>query len=280
MDSTILYRPTMEEQRFFDEVRRHIDQNRNDFRKAGQWLETEYAIEQVDRREREGRPGDPANYQQAQEEREQRSREAGNRPKERSPESVLFARLIRCAQDFLHDQPDVTNYQRHERLPLARRIIFVTWLMTDPDAAELKLGFTTLEMMPWAGDWRVGLGRSMVRDDIIPRGWIELAHPAWHELGEGSEAEPKSAMIDGPAPPNLLIWQGVRHELPPRLWRLLKFMWNRDKATLHELESEVWDREVVRSSTVNSTVSRLNAKLLTIGCPVTLSVKSGYVTRT
>ncbi len=187
MDSTTLYRPTLEEQSFFDEVRRHIDKNRDDFREAGQWLETEYAFEQVDQREREGRPGDPANYQQAQEEREQQSREAGYRPKERSPESVLFVRLIGCAQDILHDQPDVTNYERNERLPLVRRIIFVTWLLTDPDAAELKLGFTTLETMPWGGDWRVDLlGRSMVRDDILLKGWMELAHPAWQELGHAA----------------------------------------------------------------------------------------------
>ena len=182
MDITTPYRPTLEQQRFFDEVRRHIDRHRDDFREAGQWLGTEYAIEQVDRREREGRPSDPANYQQAHEEMEQRDRAAGLRTKERSPESALFTRLSGCARDILHDQPDVTNYERNERLPLARRIIFVTWLMTDPDTAELKLGFTTLETMPWAGDWSVSLGRSMVRDDIIPRGWMELARPAWYEL--------------------------------------------------------------------------------------------------
>ena len=189
MDSTILYRPTLEEQSFFDDVRRHIEQHRDDFCEAGQWLDNEYAIEQVDRREREGRPGDPANYQQAQEEREQRSREAGHRIKERSPESVLFIRLICCAQDILRDQPDITNYERNERLPLARRIIFVTWLLTDPDAAELKLGFTTLEMMPWAGDWQEDLGRSIVRDDVLLRGWMKLARPAFLVLDHAENSQ-------------------------------------------------------------------------------------------
>ena len=179
MDNAIVYRPTLEEQRFFDEVRQHIDRNRDDFREAGRWLETEYAIEQVDQREREGRPDDPANYQQARKEMEQLDRAAGLRPTERSPASVLYVRLIRCAKDILRDQPDVTNYERNERLPLARRIIFVTWLMTDPDAADLQLSFTTLETMPWCRGWDVSLGRSMLRDAVLARGWMKLARPAW-----------------------------------------------------------------------------------------------------
>lgn len=97
-------------------------------------------------------------------------------------------------------------------------------------------------------------------------------------LSQPRDAEELAA--DGPAPPNLLIWKGKPNELPPRLWRLLDFMWTRDVATLAEVEEKVWDSESVQTGTVRSATSKLTTELLGIGCPMTFSIKSGYVRRT
>ncbi len=83
---------------------------------------------------------------------------------------------------------------------------------------------------------------------------------------------------DGPAEPNLFYWHGEEYAIPPRQWRLLNFMWAREKVPLGEVEKQVWDLEVVRTSTVSSTVSKLNKCLESAGCPVYLSVKSGFLT--
>lgn len=85
---------------------------------------------------------------------------------------------------------------------------------------------------------------------------------------------------DGLYPPNLFVWSGQRHEMPPRLWRLLDFMWTRDRATLEEVEEKVWDGESVQTGTVRSAASRLTRELLAVGCCMTVSVKSGYICKT
>jgi hypothetical protein len=55
---------------------------------------------------------------------------------------------------------------------------------------------------------------------------------------------------------------GVEGSLEHRQWLLLKFMWNRDSASIDEVLANVWDdnREVA-DSTIRSTCSRLNTAL-------------------
>lgn len=138
--------------------------------------------------------------------------------------------------------------------------------------------------IPYIGNWPQVEGDLVYEIRDVPDDsakWVVLGILRWwrrHAI-EAALATENAETLDGPAPPNRLIWDGHSHELPPRLWRLLNFMWNRDKASLQELDVEVWDREVVRSKTVNSAVSRLNTILLTIGCPMVLSAKRGYVVK-
>lgn len=181
-----IYRPTPDEQKLFMAIRTHIEGNRKNFREAGEWLETEYTIEEIDRREREGKPTYPADYKAVHEARERWYEENGFVTCPLQETSKPFVRLLRSAQDLLEEKPDVTNMVRVVRGKISRRILFVTWLITDPDAAELGLGFTTLEKMPWNTNCEV-LDRSMIRDEIIPRGWMQLVKPVWTMFQEESK---------------------------------------------------------------------------------------------
>src|SRR5262249_27098390 len=49
---------------------------------------------------------------------------------------------------------------------------------------------------------------------------------------------------DGPAPPNLLYWNGVKHEIRPhRAWQILDQLWGRDPVLVAALISAVWGDE-------------------------------------
>ena len=82
---------------------------------------------------------------------------------------------------------------------------------------------------------------------------------------------------DGPLDPNLLCWAGQQHELPPRLWRLLKSVWEARSVTIEKVEETVRPRDV-SEKTVRSAVSKLNTQLQTIGIPVSLHIKGGFLT--
>jgi hypothetical protein len=90
---------------------------------------------------------------------------------------------------------------------------------------------------------------------------------------------PQPAAEDGPAPPNLVWWQGEQYDLPPRLWLLLCCLWGRDQVEVQEVARRVWKDEglEVADSTIRSTLSQLNARLQQIGIPWTYNLKSGYL---
>lgn len=90
---------------------------------------------------------------------------------------------------------------------------------------------------------------------------------------------PPPEAADGPAPPNLVWWQGERYDLSPRLWSLLRCLWGREKVEVQEVARRVWKDEglEVADSTIRSTLSQLNEWLQRIGIPWTYNLKAGYI---
>jgi len=86
---------------------------------------------------------------------------------------------------------------------------------------------------------------------------------------------------DGPAPPKTLFWQGKPYPLPPRLWQLVHALWSKDGVVLADVEKEVWgeEGEIVRESTLRSTLSKLNNRLLSIGVPWQYHLRAGHIIR-
>ena len=83
------------------------------------------------------------------------------------------------------------------------------------------------------------------------------------QLVEGSET---SARDNGLEPPNLLWWQGQPYELPQKVWKLLDFMWDREKATVNEVIEHVWPElwqhgESPEDGAIRGLLYRANKKL-------------------
>lgn len=88
---------------------------------------------------------------------------------------------------------------------------------------------------------------------------------------------------DGPVAPNLLYWQGTKIELPLRQWRILSFMWERDKIEIQELVDDAWGHDSdVAGGTVRMALSRLNSLLLENGVMLgwVLRIRAGHVVKT
>ena len=84
---------------------------------------------------------------------------------------------------------------------------------------------------------------------------------------------------NGPAPPNILWWNGVPHALQPRPWDLLRFLWDNRKAKADAVLDEVWGCNTkAGESAIRTAVSRLNEVLLRDKIPLIASCKAGYVT--
>ena len=172
----------------------------------------------------------------------------------------------------------------------ARRVgLLLVWILCgDFDGADLGLeGWP--KPKPPAPAWIVPVPADQIEAEQSIRLWLKLARKSLKWLRRtdrgGTASQPNvdvqqrtrtaAAKVDGPQPPNLLVWSGRRHDLPPRQWRLLDFMWEKGEASLDEVEAQVWDSDEIKASTVKATVSKLNNALLTADCPLRLSVKSG-----
>lgn len=71
---------------------------------------------------------------------------------------------------------------------------------------------------------------------------------------------------DGPCPPDEFWWRGERLILRLMEWRLLDFMWQRDKANEEDLGKHVWkerwdDADRPSPGNISTTLSRLNEAL-------------------
>jgi hypothetical protein len=94
--------------------------------------------------------------------------------------------------------------------------------------------------------------------------------------------EPESAPPrDGLEPPNWFYWQNTRHELSPRLWAILKCLWNNDRVKAEELVERVWgdEGEIVADGTIRGRLSELNTRLANIGVPWQFHLRKGFVVK-
>ena len=87
---------------------------------------------------------------------------------------------------------------------------------------------------------------------------------------------------DGPIPPNLIQWNGKTHDLPPRQWSLLRYMWERESAGEAAVVTKVWGNDVEdRAATVSSTMTKLhdNLRRKGIALPWRLGRKNGRIVK-
>jgi hypothetical protein len=84
---------------------------------------------------------------------------------------------------------------------------------------------------------------------------------------------------DGPEKPCWLWWGNVRHELAPRLWQILAYLWTRDNVSVEELVSQVWgeEGEDIQDATVRSNLCQLNNRLAGIGVPRECHSRRGHI---
>src|SRR5262249_5931999 len=110
-----------------------------------------------------------------------------------------------------------------------------TWRKKLPDrgAPEIPAGESPKEAQP-AGD---AIQRALDRLDAE-----EAA--AQRSVPQEDEAQ------DGPKPPNVLVWKGARHELPPTPWRLLNALWHHESRPCEEVATEVWGDDAMPDSTI------------------------------
>ncbi len=99
-----------------------------------------------------------------------------------------------------------------------------------------------------------------------------------HRLLTGNDPLPHPHP-DGPDQPCWLWWANVRHELTPRLWQILAYLWDHDNVPVEDLVSHVWgeEGEEAKDSTVRSNLSQLNARLNEIGVPRQYRLRRGHI---
>jgi predicted transcriptional regulator len=75
------------------------------------------------------------------------------------------------------------------------------------------------------------------------------------------------------------VWKGLHYQLPPKLWQLVKALWNHDTRLEREVIEEVWSDDKVEDSTIKSCLSRLSEALTGFGVKRAWNRKNGYFVR-
>jgi hypothetical protein len=108
-------------------------------------------------------------------------------------------------------------------------------------------------------------------------------HPESNATRNQSVSNENTAFVhpDGPEKPCWLWWGNVRHELAPRLWQILAYLWDRNNVPVEELVSQVWgeEGEEPKDTTVRSNLSQLNGRLAEIGVPREYRLRRGHICR-
>ena len=141
--------PSPEDVQFFQQIAEHIKGDPDGYREAGEWLDREYGNEAFWRRHRRelreligkekagtlaagGREGL----------KKIRSWPRGS-PERKRRTFLELRRFTAATKLYFDDLPAFTTDTE------ARRILLMTWLMTDPDADKARLGLTEFEDWPW-----------------------------------------------------------------------------------------------------------------------------------
>ena len=142
--------------------------------------------------------------------------------------------------------------------------------------------------------------------------WIEAEHvrtiryldelaavaPAENELpgiDDGERPEPPEAgtqetngvvrehspWIDGPVPPNKLQWNGKAVDVEPLVFRLIEYMWTRDRAEGKAVVDIIWGTDSDKTyHNLKDPISKAGKTLVDVGVPWSLSRKDGFVLKT
>jgi hypothetical protein len=106
----------------------------------------------------------------------------------------------------------------------------------------------------------------ILREEVLERETMNRAHGA----------TPTGA--DGPAPPDLVWWQGKPYRFQNRSWQIISYLWGKPAVEVQELSDAVWgeDREV-EDQTIRTAISRASTELLQAGVPFRVTWVRGYV---
>jgi hypothetical protein len=162
------FRATPEDADLFDRIRDEIVGDPAGYREAGAWLDGRYSRDGIVEARSPVVP---------------RASDALGTPEDPRNEPVW--RLNCCVVDLLAEaeagELDLTVLGDYERLRLARRIIYVTWLITDPEAGTRGVGTSSVETARWAEYEDGALGRAWTRRIAFrePDVWRALVTVAW-----------------------------------------------------------------------------------------------------
>lgn len=181
------FRPLPADTARFDAIRDEIAAHPADYHEAGAWMETRYA---------------PFGILAARAESTYRESDRFPAPEDRRNEPAW--RLSCCAIDVREDRRsgalDLSALGDDQRLIMARRIMYLTWLVTDPDARERGVGVSALEAARWPAREDGVFGRAWVRGVayLEPDLWRGLLDEAWRTIERHRRLNPD------PPPPTVL----------------------------------------------------------------------------
>ncbi|WP_337175407.1 hypothetical protein [Paludisphaera sp.] len=93
--------------------------------------------------------------------------------------------------------------------------------------------------------------------------------------GGGSVSQQLDGVLEGPGHP--VKWRDKILDVRPQSWRLLKVLWDVDKATVERVEEAVWEGDETTYGNLKSAVHRANVDLAGLKVPWRLGIKGGYV---
>lgn len=166
------YAPDAEDRELFRRVRCVVVENPERFREAGKVLDTRYAWRSIKARERKQEARFPAAWRESI-----NAQRADAVIPRASSRNIPYGRLMAAISDLLADQIDFTAMRREERWHRASLVLLVTWLLTDPDAADERLGLTDLESGLWTLK-SAPILMPLFRDNAVERDWLSVARAA------------------------------------------------------------------------------------------------------
>jgi hypothetical protein len=91
------------------------------------------------------------------------------------------------------------------------------------------------------------------------------------------QAVAESVPPDGPVPPNKLWFNGKSFELEKVPFALITYMWGKDKAVFSQLTNAVWPDDAPSDGAFHNAKARVNAVLVELGYPKSLSKRQEFV---
>ncbi len=110
--------------------------------------------------------------------------------------------------------------------------------------------------------------------DYLPQFKAEILDPLQQDLNDlktfevepGTESpkqfqkeakKPITPIPDGPRPPKSFWWKNEVYNMQPVPYRMLNYMWAKDKAKMQDVIDYVWEKEEISDGTLRTTVSPL-----------------------